>query len=254
MIKFFRKIRQKLLEQSKIRSYFVYAFGEIVLVVIGILIALQINNWNDNRITKTNALKVSKRLLNETKNNQKELALFILRVDKSKECAVQLLKRIGKDYQKQDEHFIDSLLLGTYSVYNYDFNTAVLDKVLSSGELSSIKNDSIEVFMYQIKTLQKGYELSENLLIQHINENIATFWNDKISMRKIDFQFSKTGKDIGDSQLEKIDNRAILGNLIFENIINDSYYLLTGLQRRYNELNNKLSKLIHAIEQQTKNQ
>jgi len=49
MIKFFRKIHQKLIEQQKVRSYFLYAIGEIILVVIGILIALQINNWNEIR-------------------------------------------------------------------------------------------------------------------------------------------------------------------------------------------------------------
>ena len=49
MIKFFRKIRYNLMEQNKTGNYFKYAIGEIVLVVIGILIALQINNWNENR-------------------------------------------------------------------------------------------------------------------------------------------------------------------------------------------------------------
>ncbi|REG87831.1 DUF6090 family protein [Winogradskyella sediminis] len=49
MIKFFRKIRRNLLSEGKTRKYFKYAIGEIVLVVIGILIALQINNWNENR-------------------------------------------------------------------------------------------------------------------------------------------------------------------------------------------------------------
>ena len=47
MIKFFRKIRQKLLSENKFSKYLIYAIGEIVLVVIGILIALQINNWNE---------------------------------------------------------------------------------------------------------------------------------------------------------------------------------------------------------------
>jgi hypothetical protein len=47
MLKFFRKIRQNLLEESKFRKYLVYALGEIVLVVVGILIPLQINNWNE---------------------------------------------------------------------------------------------------------------------------------------------------------------------------------------------------------------
>lgn len=49
MIKFFRKIRQNLLMENKTGKYFKYAIGEIILVVIGILIALGINNWNENR-------------------------------------------------------------------------------------------------------------------------------------------------------------------------------------------------------------
>ena len=49
MIKFFRRIRQQLLTENKISKYFLYAIGEIVLVVIGILIALQINNWNETK-------------------------------------------------------------------------------------------------------------------------------------------------------------------------------------------------------------
>ena len=52
MIKFFRKIRQNLLAEGKTGKYFKYAIGEIVLVVIGILIALGINNWNENRKSK----------------------------------------------------------------------------------------------------------------------------------------------------------------------------------------------------------
>ena len=49
MIKFFRKIRQDLLSKGKTGKYLKYAIGEIILVVIGILIALQINNWNEDR-------------------------------------------------------------------------------------------------------------------------------------------------------------------------------------------------------------
>ena len=52
MIKFFRRIRQNLVMENKTGKYFKYAFGEIVLVVLGKLIALQINNLNPNRIEK----------------------------------------------------------------------------------------------------------------------------------------------------------------------------------------------------------
>ena len=57
MIKFFRHIRQNLLMENKTGKYFKYAIGEIVLVVIGILIALSINNWNESR--KNKILEVS---------------------------------------------------------------------------------------------------------------------------------------------------------------------------------------------------
>ncbi|TFV93622.1 hypothetical protein E4S40_15375 [Algoriphagus kandeliae] len=52
MISFFRKIRQKLLSQNRVTRYLTYAVGEIILVSIGILIALQVNNWNEERKTK----------------------------------------------------------------------------------------------------------------------------------------------------------------------------------------------------------
>ena len=47
MIKIFRTIRQRMLTENRFSRYFIYAIGEIVLVVVGILIALQVNNWNN---------------------------------------------------------------------------------------------------------------------------------------------------------------------------------------------------------------
>ena len=58
MIKFFRKIRYDLMEKNKTVKYFKYAFGEIILVVFGILIALQINNWNETRKLKAKELEI----------------------------------------------------------------------------------------------------------------------------------------------------------------------------------------------------
>ncbi len=55
MIKFFRKIRQNMIKENKVSKYVLYAIGEIVLVVIGILIAISINNWNEQRIQQHKA-------------------------------------------------------------------------------------------------------------------------------------------------------------------------------------------------------
>ena len=65
MITLFRRFRQRLLSENKFSKYLIYAIGEIILVVIGILIALQVNNWNQNRIDS----KIEKQLLTELLEN-----------------------------------------------------------------------------------------------------------------------------------------------------------------------------------------
>ena len=62
MIKFFRNIRHRLLHENRLSKYLIYALGEILLVVIGILIALQINNWNEDRKLEDQELKILKEL------------------------------------------------------------------------------------------------------------------------------------------------------------------------------------------------
>jgi len=77
MIKFFRKIRQDLLKKGNTGKYLQYAIGEIVLVVIGILIALSINNWNEGRLMRKAELNfyrnTKQRLLDDANNIAAEL-------------------------------------------------------------------------------------------------------------------------------------------------------------------------------------
>ena len=73
MIKFFRKIRQSSLMENKTGKYFKYAIGEIVLVVIGILIALQINNWNQNRIENKEVKTYLNNLIQDLNDDQEIL-------------------------------------------------------------------------------------------------------------------------------------------------------------------------------------
>ena len=68
MIKFFRKIRFNLIGTKETGKYFKYAIGEIILVVIGILIALQVNNWNENRIEHNRIKKYAKSEHSHEKN------------------------------------------------------------------------------------------------------------------------------------------------------------------------------------------
>ncbi|NNF86407.1 MAG: hypothetical protein HKO48_02830, partial [Nitrosopumilus sp.] len=69
MIKFFRRIRKDLMETGKTSKYLKYAIGEIILVVIGILIALQINNWNENRKAEAELIDVYKQIVLDLDND-----------------------------------------------------------------------------------------------------------------------------------------------------------------------------------------
>ena len=73
MIKFFRKLRYKSMEENKTGKYLKYAIGEIILVVIGILIALSINNWNELRKNDANTVLMLKQLKEENLSNLSEL-------------------------------------------------------------------------------------------------------------------------------------------------------------------------------------
>ena len=77
MIKFFRHIRHNLISENKMGKYLKYAIGEIILVVIGILIALQINNWNQNRLKEIAAVQFYKntkqQLLDDASNLRGQL-------------------------------------------------------------------------------------------------------------------------------------------------------------------------------------
>ena len=77
MLKFFRKIRQKLFSEGKLKNYLLYAIGEIVLIVIGILIALQINNWNLERISSSKAKNYRTFLMRDIVNEISTINSFV---------------------------------------------------------------------------------------------------------------------------------------------------------------------------------
>ena len=99
MIKFFRKIRQRLLTENKFSKYLIYAIGEIILVVIGILIALQINNWNDQRISKKEVITQLKILSNELKD---DINLFESQIKSYPERVDYLQKLSQGEYEELD--------------------------------------------------------------------------------------------------------------------------------------------------------
>ena len=77
MIKFFRKIRYGLMEKNKTGKYLKYAIGEIVLVVVGILIALSINNWNSKQIERREEITSYKNIKRQLKDDKNAISGII---------------------------------------------------------------------------------------------------------------------------------------------------------------------------------
>lgn len=145
MIKFFRKIRQQLLTENKFSRYLLYAIGEIVLVVIGILIALQINNWNENRKGRIQELSSMKEVVENLKydmvrcdNNINKNATVIKGLDSLR---TSISNAIDGNDQATDIYY--------YALkYGIDYNKAVLNRaayeeLINSGSIKAIDNRTL---------------------------------------------------------------------------------------------------------------
>ncbi|MGK0413279.1 MAG: hypothetical protein ACJA1B_001482 [Polaribacter sp.] len=142
MIKLFRNIRKNLLNEGKTSKYFKYAIGEIVLVVIGILIALQINNWNENSKNKLTESDYYCKLLADFELDRQNIAVLY----KESQHKIEISKRLLLDLNNKNKN--KSYLLNNY-LQGLRTNPFVPSKVtmtdiVSSGKLNLLTNDSIK--------------------------------------------------------------------------------------------------------------
>ena len=143
MIKFFRKIRYNLMETGKTTKYFKYAIGEIILVVIGILIALQINNWNEHKKERTLEQEYYCLLLEELEQDQQQiLNLKILAEERiiSANKAILEIQKEKPDATVFGENWLLSLRLATRT---FKPNDATYSDIKSSGNINIIKDRAI---------------------------------------------------------------------------------------------------------------
>jgi hypothetical protein len=160
MIKFFRKIRQNLLIENKTGKYFKYAVGEIVLVVIGILIALQVNNLNEQRKANDFEVKILKEIRSNLQTDLTEIREDIgLMVDINKAC-LDVKSHILNFDEPTDSLSTSSAILRVtphFSPINSGYN------LLQSRSLATIKNDSLRnSISYQYDMLYPYYKTYED--------------------------------------------------------------------------------------------
>ena len=175
MIKFFRRIRYDLMEKNKTSKYFKYAIGEIVLVVIGILIALQINNWNENRKNKITEADYYCRILDDFELNEKLIdETTKLTTNKIKLCKALILdlNNIPNNRSTILNNFVVAVRQDVFVPSNITF-----EEITSSGQLKLLTDLKLKNRLIQ-------YSIFLNNILNLLQEN-----RNQIIERMSDFEF-----------------------------------------------------------------
>jgi len=252
MIKFFRKIRQNLLSEGKTGKYLKYAIGEIVLVVFGILIALQINNWNERRKIQSNQEKYLTLLKTEAENNLKEIRNTKNAVSEMniKQIVLYNLMNIKQD-TVTEKHLSESLFRIVSNLYKFKYENSALSDLKSSGNLKNILNDSLRKYLIALEPLVIEVQNQEDAVVDS-RDKVRNYLNENGSLKVIIDQ-SEEEERLGLPKLSKSKrtNIDLLGQVEFENIL----ILYIGVTNRiistqYPEMENHLIKIIDIIDKE----
>ena len=230
-----RKFRFASLGSMVSKKYLAYAFGEIVLIVFGILIALEINNWNNNRQLKTLELKYLKEMISNLTADLSDIEYNIeFNIEKMKSnLAVSTYTRNRLPYHDSLKFHLANLFGSTRFVSN----TSAYENFKSKG-FEIIKNDSLRGLITELYsafyTHITGFEFVDDhryqygILMPLLMENtiVNEFWK----------------------SAEPINYDDLLNNVEFKNAITSNIFFREYMISQYNEQKSKVLKLIVAIE------
>ena len=185
MINFFRKIRKKMADDNKPMKYMRYAIGEIILVVIGILIALSINNWNEKRIEKGIEKEVYENLLGTLQRDSLELINILAIQNKSLEkqrLVIQSDFFILQNSMSESE--INQLLLDICSgIFSFFPKYGTYNSILSNNGLDILKSKKIKALLIELYDFEcLRYENMDKIIDQRFQFEVIPFMN-----RELDF-------------------------------------------------------------------
>ena len=155
MINFFRKIRKKMTDDNKPMKYLRYAIGEIVLVVVGILIALQVNNWNEERKIKSIEKTILIDLKAEIISNIAALEETIEEHEKSFNASRELARLINSPSERESlaDKTINKLFITARHNWTYNQNKGILNSIISSGQINYIRNNNLKYLLTSLSDM-----------------------------------------------------------------------------------------------------
>ena len=255
MIPFFRKIRNqpageagKMADDNKPAQYMRYAVGEIALVVIGILIALQINNWNDDRKDKKSERAYLLNIKNDLLRDVASLEDHIINRKEKVNAARNILKLMDSnnsfDLIKLNEDFNMMVLIGYFKP-----NNVTIEELINSGNVNIISNDSIK---NQLLNLEFAYK-SNLESIDHENFDYEEYIS-KPYFNSIDFYPSFKilidGEDKKKVNHEYSDYKSLLENKTFKNGCVNQLWMSLAFINSYTKISDQSKLIIKLIDQE----
>ena len=164
MIKFFKKIRQNSIKENKTINYLKYAFGEIILVVIGILIALQVNNWNENRKAQKQEVQIYNELKSDLSQTKKDILKTVSQHKEILKSNQQLIFDIHNKKPYSDSMY--SLFAQSGDDFMIIPKTSAFENLKNIG-LNTLSNDRLRIsitnlFQLDLKRLDNELGLNDS--------------------------------------------------------------------------------------------
>jgi len=185
MINFLRRIRRDLITENKTSIYLVYAVGEVVLVVFGILIALQIDNWNENKRIRNTEQQYLLSLNEEFSFNKGELESIMNRNKLNFDYALGILDNTGPENPEITDEEFGRLLTSALSFETqFDPNQGVLDEIISSGKLGIFSSKELKFALSSWSGILYRVRLQEQELLTMRSRTIEMVRN-KANLRKV---------------------------------------------------------------------
>ncbi|NDV43363.1 DUF6090 family protein [Flagellimonas sediminis] len=228
MLKFFRKIRKGLVEERKISNYALYAIGEIVLVVIGILIALAIDNANEqhNKREKEQVYLIG--LKKEFETSQIKLKELISVNKRSYKDSKTIIGFMQDPEDLPNEEELSNLFYNAFAFdISFNPNNSLLQEMINSGSLKDLSNPQLRVLLTNWISNLEDITKQEAMLDQERNQIINMFRTNEYSIKTI-YDLTGVSGDLGLSVgKERLSNLTILKSTEFEN--NMLMFILTSI-------------------------
>jgi len=245
MLKIFRKIRQDLIKEGNLKRYLIYATGEILLVMIGILLALQVSTWNQGKIEHKKELKALKDLKKEFKLNEERITIkqnLRISISPKLDNYIRQISSGKANYSTFKEFHSNQFMFGMTNPSN-----GVIDALISSGEIALITNDSLKYFLADWKNQVSNLYENEEIL-WHSGLNYIGIYSKKIPVsshnwndwndKKLELAFKELNSNI------EYKNNLIGFEDVNEIVIEECNTVLTILKNTLTLLDHEINKKI----------